>query len=570
MNVKLYLVCIAVTLSPEILFAQNWSFLQVNTVGREPSIAIDGQGVPRISYFVDQGNTGVIYHAKLDLSSQTFQTEAVDSGGFEIQTDIAVDQNDDVHITWHNHLGAGGDLRHAQSTVGGGWILEDVLTPVHDGWSSSIVIDSQNLPHISYLTECCIGAPGVAYAWFNGVSWVTEYIGSQPDLWIFNGTSIAVDNQDNPHITYYNDGAQDLMYAVKENGTWTFSTIDTSGDVGRYSSLRIDDNGVPYVCYFQVVSTGIGTVNHATLVGGNWVVTIVDTTASSGDVEISLELDQFGNRHVTYSDSRVLKYAVLTGGNTEIETVVDLSSSDSIITGCSLSLDVAGNPHISYSVTIGSPFLASTVYATKDASQPPIVSDIPDRTIPMGSRFPQLRVDNFVDDPDTPDSSITWSVSGNTSLSVTWSQVKRAYKIRAPMGWAGSETLTFTATDPSGLSDSDAAIYTVVASKTSTNSGLRGTSGPETTELQSNYPNPFNPSTSIGYALSDDTWITLKVYNMLGEEIATLVNEYQIAGYKSVQWDGRNDRGEMVGSGIYVYRIIAGDFTKTEKMILAR
>jgi hypothetical protein len=93
---------------------------------------------------------------------------------------------------------------------------------------------------------------------------------------------------------------------------------------------------------------------------------------------------------------------------------------------------------------------------------------------------------------------------------------------------------------------------------------------PATTKLMGNYPNPFNPSTSINYALSEDGFVSLKIYNTLGEEVATLVNEYQLAGTKSAVWNGRNNEGASVASGIYVYRLTAGNVVLSEKMLFMK
>ena len=93
---------------------------------------------------------------------------------------------------------------------------------------------------------------------------------------------------------------------------------------------------------------------------------------------------------------------------------------------------------------------------------------------------------------------------------------------------------------------------------------------PQATKLLGNYPNPFNPSTDIQYALSEDTHVTLRVYNMLGQEMATLVDEPQAAGYRSVVWNGRNDAGGTVASGIYIYKLSAGTFTETRRMLLVK
>ncbi len=88
--------------------------------------------------------------------------------------------------------------------------------------------------------------------------------------------------------------------------------------------------------------------------------------------------------------------------------------------------------------------------------------------------------------------------------------------------------------------------------------------------LSQNYPNPFNPETMIKYQLPKTSNVTLKIYNILGQEIKTLVNEEQQVGYYSVKWDGTNNNGLKVNSGVYIYKIIADNFTDVKKMILLK
>jgi photosystem II stability/assembly factor-like uncharacterized protein len=83
--------------------------------------------------------------------------------------------------------------------------------------------------------------------------------------------------------------------------------------------------------------------------------------------------------------------------------------------------------------------------------------------------------------------------------------------------------------------------------------------------LEQNYPNPFNPTTTIRYALPQQSHVTLSVYNVLGQEVVVLVNEVEQAGYRSVTFDG-----SKLSSGMYFYRIKAGDFVQTRKLILVK
>ncbi|MCB0303435.1 MAG: T9SS type A sorting domain-containing protein [Calditrichaeota bacterium] len=88
--------------------------------------------------------------------------------------------------------------------------------------------------------------------------------------------------------------------------------------------------------------------------------------------------------------------------------------------------------------------------------------------------------------------------------------------------------------------------------------------------LSQNYPNPFNPSTTIRYTLAQSGKFKLEVFNVLGQRVATLANQFQTAGAHQVTWDGRNDAGNSVGSGIYFYQLSGNNTTLTQKMILLK
>lgn len=88
--------------------------------------------------------------------------------------------------------------------------------------------------------------------------------------------------------------------------------------------------------------------------------------------------------------------------------------------------------------------------------------------------------------------------------------------------------------------------------------------------LERNFPNPFNPTTLIKYQLPEATQVELAVYNLLGQKIRTLVSGNQAAGYYTVQWNGRNDAGQPVPTGIYLYVLRAGNFVKSHKMALIK
>ncbi|MCK5619680.1 MAG: T9SS type A sorting domain-containing protein, partial [Candidatus Krumholzibacteria bacterium] len=85
------------------------------------------------------------------------------------------------------------------------------------------------------------------------------------------------------------------------------------------------------------------------------------------------------------------------------------------------------------------------------------------------------------------------------------------------------------------------------------------------------YPNPFNPTTTIRYSIAESGRITLRVYNVAGQLVKVLFDEEQSpASTRAVTWDGRNQAGHAVSSGVYFYKIMAPGFTQTKKMIILK
>jgi fibronectin type III domain protein/flagellar hook capping protein FlgD len=93
---------------------------------------------------------------------------------------------------------------------------------------------------------------------------------------------------------------------------------------------------------------------------------------------------------------------------------------------------------------------------------------------------------------------------------------------------------------------------------------------PQAFELHQNYPNPFNPTTTIEYVLPRQMHVSVNVYNTLGRRVALLVDAMQPAGYHRVEWDASDDFGVRVASGVYLYRIVAGEIVESRKMVLLK
>jgi flagellar hook assembly protein FlgD len=93
---------------------------------------------------------------------------------------------------------------------------------------------------------------------------------------------------------------------------------------------------------------------------------------------------------------------------------------------------------------------------------------------------------------------------------------------------------------------------------------------PEITTLRNNYPNPFNPETSISFDLKENANVSIDIYNIKGQRVASIADGAYNAGRHSVVWKGTDLKGNNVSSGVYFYKMTAGTFTKTKKMILMK
>ena len=93
---------------------------------------------------------------------------------------------------------------------------------------------------------------------------------------------------------------------------------------------------------------------------------------------------------------------------------------------------------------------------------------------------------------------------------------------------------------------------------------------PHAFNLYNNYPNPFNPVTTLRYDLPEDALVNITIYDIMGRIVRTLINSQQNAGFKSIQWNATNDAGSPLSAGLYLYKIQADNFVETRKMVLLK
>ncbi|MFQ6093007.1 MAG: Ig-like domain-containing protein [bacterium] len=320
-----------------------------------------------------------------------------------------------------------------------------------------------------------------------------------------------------------------------------------------------------------------------------------DSSASDTDTMIVTVFKPINRRPVITSDStaravedRFFSYAAIAidpDGDSLAISFADypgwLSPSDSVIAGT----PVEGTRDTSFTVIATDGLLSDSLVvrvAVLAVNDPPVIVPLPDTSFVSGDSV-LLNLGQYVEDVDSPDSALFWSAVASTESVEVTIQGDRAV-LTAP-NFEGTADVAFTVVDDSSASDTDTMIVTVLKP-----TGLSSSDGmfvPEEIYLFQNEPNPFNPTTHIRFAIPSTEQrarslelraesagcalrATLKIYNILGQEVQTLVDAPKKPGWYTVLWDGRSYDGNDVPSGIYFSVLQAGGFSATRKMALIR
>lgn len=172
-----------------------------------------------------------------------------------------------------------------------------------------------------------------------------------------------------------------------------------------------------------------------------------------------------------------------------------------------------------------------------------------------------------------PGTVVSYIIDSIETVTADWSGI---YAISVPYGWSGAVTptmagYTFTPADRSYTTVlSDQIDQDFIPSLATDVDDETGGPLPDRFSVAQNHPNPFNPSTVIEYAVPKQARVTIAVYDVLGRWVRTLVDEEQPAGWHQVVWDGADQAGSGVSTGMYFYRLQAEGFTQTRKMVLMK
>lgn len=461
----------------------------------------------------------------------------------------------------------------AGHVVAQGWIIE-VVDP--EGREAvSIATDSASHPHIAY-TGWASWAPRTDYLKYtrrDSSGWVTETVDSSGRV---DYVSLSLNENDIPHIGYYCTPSGDLKYARRHSSGWVVESVDTAGTVGRFASLGITSAGYAGISYYDQTS---GDLKFATWDGEHWIIERVDTAGIVGFYS-SLAFNAADDPHISYYDgtNHCLKYARRIESVWSV-TVVDTPSHEYQRVGgrTSLALDSLGHPHISYHYWETYDFWINGLrYARWDGTE----------WLVKTPRWGQLEDPTGVatsielDGRDYPCIAFLIGCGGgpydpSSVLYTHWNGEEWRHEYIDSLTWEGNVSLSLDITySPhiAYLASDTVSAYQVLkyATRPTSVSEVESAYASRKVILEQSYPNPFISETSIQYGLPEDTKVTLRVYNLLGQDVRVLVDERKDAGIHTMIWDGRDDSGRRVPSGTHFLRLEAGDYTATKKLSVIR
>ena len=275
--------------------------------GYGTSLALDGQERPRIAYRIAGTDYKDLLYAWTgpDINGGPWFTTTVDTpGDCGIDPSLELDGAGDPRISYN----CNNCLLYAHDD-GSGWQIETVACGEGwYGWCTSLELDSQGHPRISYLAGWPVS--DLMYAWYDGVQWQHETIDSQGIVGLY--TSLALDSQDQPRISYYDDDSCALKYAWHDGTAWHLEIVDSGcvnqRGIGKYTSLALDAQDHPHISYYDDAHYEL---RYAHFDGTRWLTETVDTGGYLTGAYTSLALDAQGRPHISYLGNRYLRHAHL-------------------------------------------------------------------------------------------------------------------------------------------------------------------------------------------------------------------------------------------------------------------
>ncbi|MCD4653672.1 hypothetical protein K8T06_07020 [bacterium] len=273
----------------------GWHFQAVETSGSDASMTLDTAGYAHISYSFSDTGTQTIRYAYQDAGGWHF--EDVDSTGTAgMRTCLALDSTGYPHICYKAH-DTSALLQHAYKDIGG-WHIETVDTAGHIEEDMAMDVDLNGYAHILYVKT--MGNHVIGYVYEDAGGWHVETVDDKESTMDY---AIAMDADCYPHVAYPEEGMPNLSYSYRDSGGWHHEIVDTDG---YEVDIVLDSSGYPHISS-RTMSLGL---RYASKDAGGWHLETVDSNVNVGR-HSSIDLDNSGFVHISYQDeyNADLKYA---------------------------------------------------------------------------------------------------------------------------------------------------------------------------------------------------------------------------------------------------------------------
>ena len=437
-----------------------------------------------------------------------------------------------------------------------------------------------------------------------GQKWQFDYV----DTEYAGESAMTMDSNGNLHVVYYKTSGWpwNTNYAKQTSNGWEIQTVAASNGM---HSIAVDSKANPHIIFIGLDYA----LNYATLKDGQWQVTKIDS--SDYFFNNFVQVDANGHVHVSYVGgltNHYLKYAFYDGNVWKVEKV---DTSGMVGDGCVLAIDGQNRPHIvygdgknntmKYCYWDGSLWQITQFemnqyhcgWLVLDQNDRPCISCTNENTDLAYLTFDGKQWSEEIIQPAPPGAetgkwnSLCLDNSGIPAFAFGWTDnwityyLYYAYKdgnewkvepVDTADGLGGSK-LHIVADKQNNLHIVYNSSSGIKHATTGSATGFKNNQQnilPENIALLQNYPNPFNASTTISYQLPENSHVSLMVYDASGKKIKTLLKKFQPANAYTINWNGTDDLGRVVGSGVYYYKLKVRNsktgFVQTKKMILLK
>lgn len=476
-------------------------------------------------------------------------------------------------VVYADHTG-GTMLKYAQKGVAG-WTVEPIsaLGNAANEFDCDIGFanSSTGIPHVAAQTA---GFPrGLRYFTKVGTTWITEVIDTLPAGETGFSPSLVLDRNNVPHVAYRDDQNGDLKYARKSGSSWVIETVDATGNTGNYPEILIEGNGQPAIAFLEFASMGVpNRIRYAQRSsGGSWQIeTVDDVNVSSNLAYMGAKLSARGEPRVVYQGQgsfTQVRYAEKIRGEWRIKIPPVVApeppvASEAKPEGAEWAVGVTARQDGRSAETM---FLgvanSDAISALRSSKAPtPPSGGMLSLSVPRGT-------EEYVRDFQTAAGTVNWTFATGGGV--------------AP----GEQALDFAGFDlPTNLrlflSDPDngwtrevrAGESVTLAARPRTLELVATTgAGPAVTAsrdgLSFAYPNPFAANTGLAFTLARRADIRVDLYDVTGRRVRTMERAGAAAGEHVLTWDGRDDGGRVLRSGVYLAAWRAGDSHGSRRLV---